>query len=92
MAFNEPAIADAKLCRVEPFVGAMRELAREKSAQLKAPQVRMEEHDLPLLAELASVNVNSTTNPRPYTRDDIMAIARLSFHVVHGTAAEPEKR
>jgi alcohol dehydrogenase class IV len=82
MAFNEPAIPAEKLARIKPFVDAVRALALEKFEELDVPQVKMREQDLPDLAERAFDNVNSKSNPRPYTREDIAAIARLSFQIV----------
>ena len=82
MAFNAPVIPPEKLARVKPFVDAVRTLAAEKFPALNVPQVRMREQDLPELAQRAFVNVNSKTNPRPYTREDIVAIARQSFQIV----------
>ena len=82
MAFNAPAIPPEKLARIKPFVDAVRALAAEKFQALNVPVVRMREQDLSKLAERAFVNVNSKTNPRPYTREDIVAIACQSFQIV----------
>ncbi len=82
MTFNEPAIPPAKLARIKPFVDTLRALAQEKFKELDVPQVQMREADLSELAERAFVNVNSKTNPRAYTKQDIIAIARSSFQIV----------
>ncbi len=82
MAFNEPAIPVEKLARIQPFVDTIRALALEKFEELNVPRVKMREQDLPDLAERAFDNVNSKSNPRPYTREDIVAIARQSFQIV----------
>jgi alcohol dehydrogenase class IV len=82
MAFNEPAIPVEKLARIQPFVDTIRALALEKFEELNVPEVKMREQDLPDLAERASDNINSKSNPRPYTREDIVAIARQSFQIV----------
>jgi alcohol dehydrogenase class IV len=82
MAFNEPAIPAEKLARVRGFVDTIRSLAQEKFEELHVPEVAMREEDLPVLAERAADNVNSKTNPRPYTEADIIAIARQSFVIV----------
>jgi alcohol dehydrogenase class IV len=81
MAFNEPAIPAEKLARIQPFVDTIRALALEKFDELNVPEVKMREQDLPALAERAFGNVNSKTNPRPYTKEDIVAIARQSFQI-----------
>jgi len=82
MAFNEPDIPALKLARVKPFVDTIRALAQEKFEKLNVPQVQMHEADLPELAERAFVNVNSKTNPRAYTKQDIISIARQSFQII----------
>ena len=82
MAFNEPDIPALKLARVKPFVDTIRALAQEKFEELNVPQVQMREADLPELAERAFVNVNSKTNPRAYTKQDIISIARQSFQII----------
>jgi alcohol dehydrogenase class IV len=81
-AFNEPALPAEKLARIKPFVDTVRALALEKFEQLNVPEVKMREQDLPDLAERAFDNINSKSNPRPYTREDIVAIARQSFQIV----------
>ncbi|NIO72220.1 MAG: iron-containing alcohol dehydrogenase [Anaerolineae bacterium] len=82
MAFNEPAIPAEKLARIQPFVDTIRALALEKFEELNVPEVKMREQDLPDLAERAFDNINSKSNPRPHTREDIVAIARQSFQIV----------
>lgn len=82
MAFNEPAIPAEKLARIQPFVDTLRALALEKFEELNVPEVRMQAQDLPDLAERAFDNINSKSNPRPCTREDIVAIARQSFQIV----------
>jgi alcohol dehydrogenase class IV len=82
MAFNEPAIPAEKLARIQPFVDTVRALALKKFEELNVPEVRMREQDLPDLAERAFDNINSKSNPRPYTREDIVVIARQSFQIV----------
>lgn len=82
MAFNKLAVPPQKLARIQPFVDTVRALALEKFEELKVPEVKMQEQDLPELAERAFDNVNSKTNPRPCTRKDIVAIARQSFQIV----------
>ena len=82
LAFNESAIPTAKLARIYPYLAAIRRLIREKFQGLDVPQVRLREEDLALLAGRAYQNVNSRTNPRPFTLEDLMGIARQSFHIV----------
>jgi alcohol dehydrogenase class IV len=82
MAFNEPAIPAEKLDRIQPFVDTIRALALEKFEALNVPEVKMREQDLPDLAERALDNINSKSNPRPHTREDIVAIAQQSFQIV----------
>ena len=82
MAFNEPAIPAEKLARIQAFVDILRALALEKFEDLNVPQVKMREQDLPTLAERALDNINSKSNPRPPTEEDIVAIARQSFQIV----------
>lgn len=82
MAFNEPAISPEKLAQIRPLLNTVRALALEKFEALNVPDVKMREQDLPTLAGRASGNVNSETNPRPYTKADIIAIARQSFQIV----------
>jgi alcohol dehydrogenase class IV len=82
MAFNETAIPVERLARLNPFAETVRALAVEKFQAMEVPEVEMQGQDLPVLAERAFVNVNSKTNPRPYTRDDIVAIAHKSFRIV----------
>jgi alcohol dehydrogenase len=82
MAFNEPTIPAEKLARIQAFVDTLRALALEKFEELNVPQVKMREQDLPTLAERALDNINSKSNPRPHTKEDIVAIARQSFQVV----------
>lgn len=82
IAFNEPAIPVEKLRRAKPFMDAVRSLAVEKFEQEDVPQVTMREQDLPLMAERAFVNPNSRGNPRSFTKEDIIAIARESFEIV----------
>jgi alcohol dehydrogenase len=82
MAFNKPTIPTEKLARIQPFVDTIRALASEKFEELNVPEVKMRGQDLPDLAQRAFDNVNSKTNPRPYTREDIVAIARQSFKIV----------
>jgi alcohol dehydrogenase len=82
MAFNEPAIPAEKLARIQPFVDTVRALALEKFEELNVSEVKMREQDLSDLAERAFDNINSKSNPRPHTREDIVAIARQSFQIV----------
>jgi alcohol dehydrogenase class IV len=82
MAFNEPAIPAEKLARIQPFVDTIRTLAPERFGELNVPEVKMREQDLPDLAERAFDNINSKSNPRPYTKEDIVAIARQSFQII----------
>jgi alcohol dehydrogenase class IV len=82
MAFNEPAIPAERLARIQPFIDTLRALALEKVEELNVPEVKMREQDLPDLAERAFDNVNSKSNPRLYTREDIVAIARQSFQIL----------
>ncbi|MGD1993000.1 MAG: iron-containing alcohol dehydrogenase [Anaerolineae bacterium] len=82
MDFNAPAIPEEKLERIAPFVETVRALTLEKFEALDVPQVEMQAADLPILAERAAVNVNSETNPRGYTTEDIIAIAREAFEIV----------
>lgn len=82
LAFNAPAIPAEKLARMKPFVDALRALRLEKFQTLNVPEVMMREQDLPELAEYAFGEPNSKVNPRPYTREDIVAIARKSFQIV----------
>ncbi len=81
LAFNEPAIPRVKLDRIQPFLDAIRALLRDKFGTLNMPPVELQEQDLDTLARRAADNVNSTTNPRPFTKEDIVRIARHSFHV-----------
>ncbi len=81
LAFNEPAIPRVKLDRIQPFLDAIRALIRDKFTALNMPHVELQESDLDTLARRAADNVNSTTNPRPFTKEDIVRIARHSFHV-----------
>jgi alcohol dehydrogenase class IV len=82
MDFNAPAIPEEKMRQMAPFVEAVRALTLEKFEALDVPQVEMKAADLPILAERAAVNVNSKTNPRSYTKEDIVAIAREAFEIV----------
>jgi alcohol dehydrogenase class IV len=82
LAFNESAIPAAKLARIYPYLGAIRRLIRDKSQEMDILQVRLREEDLALLAGRAYQNVNSRTNPRPFTLEDLMGIARRSFQIV----------
>lgn len=82
LTFNQPAISPRKLLRINPFVDKIRALTREEFAQLEVPAVRMDQQDLPVLAERAAANVNAKTNPRPFTEADIITIARQSFQIV----------
>lgn len=81
LAFNEPAIPRVKLSRIQPYLDAVRALIRDKFAALSMPDVELQEPDLDTLARRALDNVNSRTNPRPFTREDIVRIARRSFHI-----------
>ncbi|MFN2291710.1 MAG: iron-containing alcohol dehydrogenase family protein [Anaerolineae bacterium] len=82
LAFNESAIATAKLARIHHHLGAIRRLIGEKFQELNIPRVRLREDDLALLAGRAYQNVNSRTNPRPFTLEDLMDLARQSFQIV----------
>lgn len=82
LEFNEPAIPDEKLARIESFVDAVRALSLEKFRALNVPEVKMREQDLPELVEHAFGEPNSKVNPRRYTREDIVSIARKSFQIV----------
>jgi alcohol dehydrogenase class IV len=82
LAFNESAIPTAKLARIDPYLGAIRRLIREQFQELNIAEVRLQERDLPLLAGRAYQNVNARTNPRPFTLEDLMGIARQSFRIV----------
>jgi alcohol dehydrogenase class IV len=79
LAFNEPAIPRVKLSRIQPYLDAVRALIRDKFAALNLPEVEVQEPDLDTLARRALDNVNSRTNPRPFTREDIVRITRRSF-------------
>jgi alcohol dehydrogenase len=81
LAFNEPAIPRIKLDRIQPFLDAIRALIRDKFATLDIPDIELKERDLDTLAQRSLGNVNSRTNPRPFTREDILRIARRSFHI-----------
>ena len=82
LEFNAPAIPAEKLARIKPFVDTLQALSLEKFQVLNVPEVMMREQDLPELAEHAFGEPNSKVNPRPYTREDIVAIARKSFQIV----------
>lgn len=82
VAFNEPAIPAEKLSRLKPFTDTVRALALKTFEELDIPQVKMQEQDLQLMAERAAVNPNSRGNPRPFTEEDIITIARQSFQIV----------
>ena len=82
IAFNEPAIPAEKLARVKPFTDIVRTLALRTFEELNIPQVKMSALDLPLMAQRAAVNPNSRGNPRSFTEEDIIAIARQSFQIV----------
>jgi alcohol dehydrogenase class IV len=82
LAFNEAAIPALKLARIQPYLDAVRRLVQDKSQELDIPQVSLREEDLPLLAGRAFQNVNSRTNPRPFTLEDLMDIARKGFRIV----------
>lgn len=79
LAFNEPAIPRGKLDRIQPFLESVRALIRDKFEALSMPDVELQEQDLDILAQRALDNVNSRTNPRPFTREDIVQIARRGF-------------
>ncbi len=82
IAFNEPAIPKDKLSKIKPFTDVVRELAFATFEKLNIPQVELAEQDLPLMAERAAVNPNSRGNPRSFTQEDIIDIARQSFKIV----------
>ncbi|MEJ2733543.1 MAG: iron-containing alcohol dehydrogenase [Anaerolineae bacterium] len=88
LAFNEPAIPTNKLNRIQPFLDTVQALIQDKFGRLNMPEVELEEADLDPLARRAAENVNSTTNPRPFTREDIVRIARRSFRVVPAGSQE----
>ncbi|MFQ5796346.1 MAG: iron-containing alcohol dehydrogenase family protein [Candidatus Bipolaricaulia bacterium] len=79
MEFNEPA--EEKYGAIADRVEQLRTLVAEKTIELNLPEIEIREADLTLLAQRAAVNVNSKTNPREYTRDDIVTIAHQSFKI-----------
>lgn len=82
IAFNESAIPKDKLKKIKPFTDVVRELALTTFEELNIPQVKLTEQDLPLMAERAAVNPNSRGNPRSFTQEDIIDIARQSFQIL----------
>ena len=88
LVFNEPAIPPTKLNRIQPFLDTVKALIQDRFGTLNMPDVEFEEADLDTLARRAADNVNSTTNPRPFTEQDIVRVARRSFHIVPAGSQE----
>ncbi len=90
LAFNEPAIPMTKLSRLQPFLEAVQALIQDKFGTLNMPDIELEEADLDILAQRAADNVNSKTNPRPFTREDIVRIVRRSFRITAAGSQEED--
>jgi alcohol dehydrogenase class IV len=81
LAFNRPAIPAGKLARIQPLVAKVQHLFVVKSAEYALPEIEVKAEDLRLLSARAQDNVNSRTNPRPFTPRDIEDIVQRSFRV-----------
>jgi alcohol dehydrogenase len=80
LEYNLPVTGE-KFKQIESMVNSIRDLSAHYQDILKIPDVRIQKHDLPILAERAHVNVNAKTNPREADPEVIKIIVQESFMV-----------
>ncbi|MFW6180249.1 MAG: iron-containing alcohol dehydrogenase family protein [Spirochaetota bacterium] len=80
--FNRRACG-ARLARVAGSLRGVQDVCEREYARLGLGRLSVREEDIPELASRSAENLNSRTNPREFTGEDIRALLRESFLVVH---------